>query len=481
MFGDAFGGSALKLTFFAGQQLVRTESYPFTAFATPALRTGSAAAQARAADAKLARDTVTDFVFTNQVGTTLLQPTFGNVMILGQTLQQPIFLASPSPSGFGAPPGTSLPLAESSEITAIVQQLRALRGETARFNPTSSYLVQFNDSEGLTQGSGTAIYDFYRNFFATILVPSPSGGGVVGRTKIADDNSPIPRDRIIFNYDYFNHAVLTSHGADVNRISVGFEKTFLNQSSSIEVRLPFAGTIDSTVITEGQTARQTELGDLHITLKTLAYTSDTINVAVGCGFSLPTANDINVNLADGTRLLRARNDAFLIEPYAAALFTPNDRLFTQVWAQLTFNANGNRIDADMTGRGLTEVGHLYDHSMLLTSAQVGYWLYRSNSTRATITGFAPFVELNYNATLGGGNAVQAGLFQLDGRQNLNELNASFGFSALVRDNFQLMVGASVPVLSGENHRTFDYQIGIRGNLFFGATAASRRAASASTF
>src|SRR5262249_22272342 len=37
-----------------------------------------------------------------------------------------------------------------------------------------------------------------------LVVPSPGGGGAVGRTKIADDNSPLPRDRVLFNYDYFN-------------------------------------------------------------------------------------------------------------------------------------------------------------------------------------------------------------------------------------------------------------------------------------
>jgi hypothetical protein len=77
---------------------------------------------------------------------------------------------------------------------------------------------------------------------------------VVGRTKIADDNSPLPRDRFIFNYDYFNNASLGS-GIDVSRISLGVEKTFLDQQASVELRIPFASTLDSTSTADGMTGR----------------------------------------------------------------------------------------------------------------------------------------------------------------------------------------------------------------------------------
>src|SRR5262249_14312798 len=83
-----------------------------------------------------------------------------------------------------------------------------------------------------------------------VTVPNPSNGGAVGRTKIADDNSPLPRDRFILDYDYFDNVPL-SRQTGVHRFSPGIEKTFLDQSASIEVRLPFAATLSSDVTTAG--------------------------------------------------------------------------------------------------------------------------------------------------------------------------------------------------------------------------------------
>src|SRR5262249_19102616 len=91
-----------------------------------------------------------------------------------------------------------------------------------------------------------------------------------------------------------------------------------------------------------------------------------------------------------------------------------------------------------------------------------------------LTGLAPFVETHYNGSLGGGTALATGPFLIDNRQGLDELNVTAGVSALIGQNVQIMAGIAAPVIQGgERHRTFDYQIGIRGNVFFGQTAASR--------
>lgn len=317
-------------------------------------------------------------------------------------------------------------------------------------------------------------FGIFYDYGAAFQLPSPSAGGVVGRTKVADDNSPLPRDRIIFNYDYFNHVAITGQGADVHRFSVGFEKTILDsQRASIEVRLPFAGTLDADVVADGRVGtRAAELGDLHLTLKCLVYGGETTYFTIGSGLAIPTAGDIRITLPDGTEILRAHNDTVLIEPYAAVLWTPTWRLFAQAWTQFVLNANSNRVEANLTGSGLTKIGGLYDQTAVLTSAQIGYWLYRNNNV-ATLSALAPFAEVHYNASLGGATAVQAGIFQVGEERRLKEINATFGFAAVIGDNFQLMVGASVPLLSGDTHRTFDYQLGIRGNLFFGPTAAAR--------
>jgi len=117
----------------------------------------------------------------------------------------------------------------------------------------------------------------------------------------------LPRDRFIFNYDYFNNAALTPNGIDVNRFAFGFEKTFFNGNTSIEVRLPVAGTLDSSGVIGAQ-SRDTVLGNLRITPRALLYRSDTFAVGTGLGIALPTADDTRVANFDGSDLVRINND-----------------------------------------------------------------------------------------------------------------------------------------------------------------------------
>ena len=212
-----------------------------------------------------------------------------------------------------------------------------------------------------------------------VPVPSPSAGGAVGRTKIADDNNPMPRDRFIFNFDYFNNVPLTATGVDVRRYSLGFEKTFFDRLTSIEVRLPFASTLNSDIVADGITNTHTEIGDVHVTLKALLWRSKTFNIASGLGIGLPTADDTRVRLADGTDLVRINNQAVILTPFAAVLFTPNDRFFAQAWYEVSFDANGNPVLTNPDFTGLTGAGKLNDQTLMQFDAQVGYWLIQPDS------------------------------------------------------------------------------------------------------
>jgi hypothetical protein len=84
------------------------------------------------------------------------------------------------------------------------------------------------------------------------VVRLPSGATVTARVplaargafKIADNGTAIPTDRVFFNYNYFNDVALGSRGLglpapDLHREVIGFEKTFLDRTASIEMRLPF--------------------------------------------------------------------------------------------------------------------------------------------------------------------------------------------------------------------------------------------------
>jgi hypothetical protein len=301
-----------------------------------------------------------------------------------------------------------------------------------------------------------------------ILAPSPVAGGAVGRTKIADDNSPLPRDRIIFDYDYFNNVPLSVNGVDVHRFSAGFEKTFFDGQASIEVRLPFASTLNSDVNAFGTTSDHEELGDLHLTLKALLYGSPVLSIAAGLGIDLPTADDLRV-VGLGTELLRIKNEAVVLTPYVAYLLTTGD-LFFQNWIEFGFDTNGNPVSANLDGLGLRGIGRLNDQTLCQIDAQLGYWLVRSQESSAMLRGLAPFVELHYNATLGNADSIQAGSFVVTPDQaHVDELNLSAGVIAAIGDRLQVAVGAVAP-LKGHNDRTFDWQVGLHVNYYFGVSA-----------
>jgi hypothetical protein len=322
--------------------------------------------------------------------------------------------------------------------------------------------------------SGHLLYEIFSAM--RVDVPDPSAGGVVGRTKISDDNNPLPRDRVIFDYDYFGNAQLTVQGVGVHRFSAGFEKTFLDQRASVEVRIPFASTISSDVAADGVNGGgHVELGDVNITLKALLYHGDVLNFSAGLGIATPTADNVRVFLG-GTELARINNDSVVLTPYFAYLLTPIDRLFFQNWYQFSFDANGNQVLANTGPLGLLQsAGRYNEQALFQLDAQLGYWLYRSGDPCRLLRGLAPFIELHYNSTMGRADSVQAGALTLgQPSSHFDELNLSAGFAAQIRDNFNLTVGAVAP-LKGQPDRTFDWQVGVHGSWFFGPTAHQRSA------
>src|SRR5262249_16338441 len=158
----------------------------------------------------------------------------------------------------------------------------------------------------------------------------------VGRTKISTDNNPLPRDRVIFNYDYLDNTPLRTGGQNINRFCFGVEKTFLDGMTSVEVRLPFASTINTSTDNGLLTGPNTQLDNFRWTLKGLLYNSDMLAVSGGLGISTPTADDTRLRVG-GIDLVRIENDTVLLTPFAAVLFTPTDRIFGQAWAQVGFD------------------------------------------------------------------------------------------------------------------------------------------------
>ena len=158
-----------------------------------------------------------------------------------------------------------------------------------------------------------------------LLIPSNNNGTL----KLAENVSPIPRDRIFFNYSLFNRVPLTPGGIDVSRFSPGFEKTFLDKQASLEVRTPFSTTLDNTIITDGSSSTsQLKFGNMFLSLKGILIGTDCWAITGGTSLILPTAQDTRIFTPNGQsgfggqEILNISNESVHLMPFLGAVATP---------------------------------------------------------------------------------------------------------------------------------------------------------------
>lgn len=308
------------------------------------------------------------------------------------------------------------------------------------------------------------------------VIALPGASSVVGRVKMSEDNSPLPRDRFIFTYDTFGGVPFTADGIGVNRFQFGVEKTFLDGRWSAEVRLPFAGTLASSY-TQGAEVTDTEFGNVRLAVKRLFTQSRYLTTSAGLGISLPTAKDQTVlSPLDFSVLYQYRNRSVQLEPFVAALFTPTDRLFGQVWTSMNFDASGSTLNWNPNVFGGTGSAQVHDLPILAVDGQIGYWLIKDGG--GALRALAPFAELHWNRTIAQNQLATAvnnatrGSGLTVSSTGTEELNLTAGFITQIGDNMNLSIGAAVPLLQGTS-RTFDWQFGVRASYLFGRSARDR--------
>jgi|GEM_PF-1048363 len=229
--------------------------------------------------------------------------------------------------------------------------------------------------------------------------------GVTGgdrRYKIIEANSPIPTDRVFFNYNHFENALLDidENLRNLDRFTFGVEKTFRDGLWSVEFRAPFAGGYNSTQsLMEGASLSDTEFGDIAVAVKRLLVERERFKLAAGVGLVFPTGKDWRI-VDDLGALVLVENEAVHIQPFLGALFQPNDRLFFLAFTQVDFDAHGNTVRqrfAGPNGDQLGTVGVYQEQSLLFLDFSAGYWLYK-NPSACWITAIAPVVEIHYSTT-----------------------------------------------------------------------------------
>jgi hypothetical protein len=391
----------------------------------------------------------------------------------------------------GASPGAGItPILEPSSIyqttanDAFINNIPSTAGfanGTAVYDAASSGALPSNPPAGDPQDA----FLFY-NYVIDGAAALP--GFAVGFVKLTENMSPIPRDRVYMNYSYFKNANFYPEKADVNRFMPGFEKTFYDGWTSIEIRTPFAATLGSDQFTDpnmcgglgGVTEyRDIEFGNMSVIFKTLLMERDTWAITAGVQTMLPTASNTSVTAStngrpDGTlfQSVFVANESVHVMPFLGAIWAPNERFFNQALLQVERDVNGNLVyvndtaNPGLSGRDLNQIGRVYFPTFMYMSFGTGYWLYK-NDQASGLTGFSPVMELHVNQGLNAFQPLKGDTYQIGVSQGIVSVT-----NALIGCNFEwgtrsTLTFAYVTPLGGGADRFFDGEVRALYNWRFG--------------
>jgi len=312
-------------------------------------------------------------------------------------------------------------------------------------------------------------------------------GYAVGFVKLTENMSPIPRDRVYMNYSYFKNANFYPDKADVNRFMPGFEKTFYDGWTSIEIRTPFAATLGADQFTDPNACnglggiteyRDIEFGNMSVIFKTLLMERDTWAITAGVQTMLPTAANTSVTTSTNGRPDGAEfqsvfiaNESVHVMPFLGGIWAPNDRFFNQALIQVARDVNGNLVyvnntaNSNLSGRELNQIGRVYYPTFMYMSFGTGYWLYKDD--RANFTGFSPIMEIHVNQGLNAFQPLKGDTYQIGVSQGMVSVT-----NALVGCNFEwgrrsTLTFAYVTPLGAGADRFFDGEVRALYNWRFG--------------
>jgi hypothetical protein len=279
--------------------------------------------------------------------------------------------------------------------------------------------------------------DYLGGFFTLQTFGGPAQsvvlpGGAVPRFKMAENTSPMPTDRVFFDYDYYSNVPLNTKSMSLNGYTPGFEKTFFGGAMSVEVRLPMATTLDTNVFLDGSTSTGIgQVGNLGVAVKALLFHSDTVAISGGLGIDCPTAPNMVCFPEQGdTSGIQIMSESVHLLPFVGGIWAPSDRLFFIGFMQLDIDANGDQVNdinvqSSFVPSGSTvSDGRYYEQTMLYLEGTAGYWI-RCNDPNHWINGIALFTELHGNQSLNNSGAVQTQVGTMVGN-NISILDMTFG-------------------------------------------------------
>ncbi|MGI9428930.1 MAG: hypothetical protein ACR2NM_09750, partial [Bythopirellula sp.] len=204
----------------------------------------------------------------------------------------------------------------------------------------------------------------------------PAGGGAT-RSKIAENSSSLPVDRVFFNYNHFHNGIndTLTQTSNIDRFTVGVEKTFLEEMMSIEVRFPFVTDNDFTQV-GGFNRNGSDAGNLAVTLKGVLTSDSQSLIAAGLTIDTPTGGNTVVSdqgLADPLTV-DISNDAVHLSPFLGFLCAPSRGISHQAFVQVDVPTNANEI-LFMDQSGGSNTTELLEQTLLYIDYQFAHDLY----------------------------------------------------------------------------------------------------------
>jgi hypothetical protein len=253
--------------------------------------------------------------------------------------------------------------------------------------------------------------------------------------KIADNESPEPRDRAYFSFNYYDNLLGAAnrsvgadlHGVRVYRETFGLEKTCLEGALSVGLRLPL-NSLTADTGTTGVSGSATDLGDLSIILKSVLFRSEDNATLLSAGLAVTAPTGPASFAAVGVSGLHDTT----LQPFVGYLHSCGN-FYLQGFAA---------VDVPTGAR---------DATLLFNDVGLGYFLYRAPESGRFLRAVAPTLEVHVGTPVNHRGRPDPS----DPARTSDLVDLTGGLNFELARRTRLGVGLATPVVGP---RPFDFEV-----------------------
>ncbi len=299
-------------------------------------------------------------------------------------------------------------------------------------------------------------------------------------TKICENNSVIPRDRIGFHFDSLQ-TVQTGYTNTPRRYNSGNlqeyrfwgEKTFLDDNLSLDLIVPLYYSTDpnlTAISAQNPTPLAGQFGDLAFGLKALVWEDADKAYSAGVRVEAPTGPNFTIAQIGDTGL---DMNAWYFTPWIGGQWTPGTNWFASGF--LSYRLNSGPIT---NRRPPSTTLNVRQPTYLFADLSIGRWVVQREG-QGGLTSLAPVLELHYTTTPTSGTVLDTTNFSYSSGRLLGKtdyLNITGGLNGTFNDDWQFGIGGALPLRTGftqgtngfewNTDRTFSWALLANLNYYF---------------